>query len=219
MGRPALAVGGTALIGAGVAIAVGWWWPHTGESVHQIAQPIHTVRLDTSSGDVRISAADTTTTSVRERFHYAGSHPDEAYRIADGRLLLNGCGRNCTVDYELVVPRGTTITGGGTSGDVRLDGVAADVTSNSGKLTVENAPGPVKAHTTSGDIKISLSTAQDVTADVTSGDVEVTVPDDRYRVNARTTSGDQDIEVPTDPAALHVLDLQATSGDIKVRHD
>ncbi|MBB2935345.1 hypothetical protein FHX82_002365, partial [Amycolatopsis bartoniae] len=61
MGRPALAIGGVALIGAGVAIAVGWWWPTTEEATYQVVQPVGGVRLDVSAGDVRVTARDVAT--------------------------------------------------------------------------------------------------------------------------------------------------------------
>jgi DUF4097 and DUF4098 domain-containing protein YvlB len=217
MSRPALAIGGLALIGAGLAIGLNWWWPNTAEADHQVAQPVTGVRLDVNSGDVRITASDVTTTSVHERFHYSGSRPDHAYQLEGAQLVLAGCGHDCTVDYEVVVPRGTTVNGSAKSGDVVLDGVVGtDVTSNSGEVRVTDAAGPVKVHANSGDIEIGLASPQDVHADANSGSVTVTVPADRYRVDVRTRSGDQDVAIPTDPAGAHVLDLQANSGDVRV---
>ncbi|GAB2978211.1 DUF4097 domain-containing protein [Amycolatopsis acidiphila] len=219
MGRTALAIGGLVLISAGIAIGVGWWWPSTAEADHQVAGPVAGVRLDTASGDVRITARDVGTTSIHERFHYNGSRPDAAYRLDGTQLVLAGCGHDCIVDYEVVVPRGATVSGSSKSGDLLLEGVlGTDVTSNSGNVRVEDAAGPVRAHANSGDIEIGLASPQDVHADANSGDVTLTVPSDRYRVQARTNSGDQEIDVATDPAGPHLLDLEANSGDVKVRH-
>lgn len=217
MGRPALAIGGLALIGAGVAIGFNWWSPSTAESDHQVAWSVSSVRLDVNSGDVRVTASDVTTTSVHERFHYRHGRPDQAYRLDGAQLVLAGCGDDCTVDYEVVVPRGSTVSGSARSGDLQLGGVVGtDVTSNSGDVRVTEATGPVKVHANSGDIEVSLASPQDVDADANSGNVTVTVPNDRYRVDVRTRSGDQDVAIPTDPTAAHVLDLQANSGDVRV---
>lgn len=217
MGRPALAIGGVALIGAGVAVAAGWWWPTTAEENHQVDQRIESVRLDADAGDIRITAGDVTTASVHERFHYSGSRPDPAYQVEGDQLVLADCGHDCTVDYEVVVPRGTSVTGSAKSGDVDLEGLAVtDVTSNSGELRVREAVGPVKAHGNSGDITVELATPQDVQAAANSGSVTVTVPVDRYRVQARTNSGEQNIDIATDPAGPYLLDLEANSGDVKV---
>ncbi|MTD57649.1 DUF4097 family beta strand repeat-containing protein [Amycolatopsis pithecellobii] len=217
MGRPALALGGVALIGAGVAVALGWWWPQTAEA-HELVPGVQSVRLDVSSGDVRVRAGDAGSTSVVERFRYSGSRPDHAYRLDSGQLVLADCGHDCSVDYEIVVPRGTSVTGNANSGDIELAGVSADVSNRSGQIDVRDATGPVKVHTNSGDISVSLSSPQDVTAQASSGDVDLTVPDERYRIDARTSSGDRKIEIPADPTGLHLLDLQASSGDITVRH-
>lgn len=218
MGRPALAIGGVALIGAGVAIAVGWWWPTSEEATYQVVQPVTSVRLDTTSGDVRVTARDVTTTSVHERYHYSGSRPGQAYRLNGGELLLGGCGHDCTVDYEVIVPRNAGVSGGSRSGDVLLDGVAgADVSTNSGDLRVLAAAGPVHADADSGDIDVTLASPQDVKADANSGSVRVVAPGSGYRVVTRTGSGDERISIPTDPAGPHLLDLQADSGDVEVR--
>lgn len=217
MGRPALAIGGVALICAGVAIAFSSWRSDSAEQDHQLAQTVTSVQLATSSGDVRVVARDVTTTSVHETFHYSGSQPGQGYRLDGATLVLAGCGHDCTVDYDIVVPRGTAVHGNLTSGDVTLDGVVGtDVTSTSGQIRVTGAAGPVKAHATSGDIEISLASPEDVNAQANSGNVTVTVPNDRYRVDVLTHSGEQEVGIPTDPAGAYVLDLQATSGDVRV---
>jgi hypothetical protein len=218
MGRPALAIGGIALIGTGIAIGLGWWWPSTADADHQVAQRIESVRLDTNSGDIRITAGDVTTASVHERFHYSGSRPDQAYQVDGSQLVLTDCGHDCTVDYQVVVPRGTSVSGSAKSGDVDLDGLAVtDVTSTSGEVRVRAAAGPVTAHANSGDVTVDLASPQNVQVDANSGSVTVTVPTDRYRVQARTNSGDQEIDIVTDPAGPYLLDLEANSGDVKVR--
>lgn len=217
MGRPALAVGGIALIGAGIVIATGWQWTEHAEVSHQLTERIDTVGLDTGSGDVRITVRDVTSTSIRERLSYSGPRPGQTYRVDGGRLVLTGCGGDCTVDYDIVVPRGATVSGGSRSGDVRLSGVSADVSSTSGDIRVDDATGPVRARSSSGDIRISLAGPHDVSVDANAGDIDLAVPDDRYRVSSRTASGDQKIDVATDPTGPYLLDLRSASGDISVR--
>ncbi|MBB2932981.1 DUF4097 and DUF4098 domain-containing protein YvlB, partial [Amycolatopsis bartoniae] len=157
-------------------------------------------------------------TSVHERYHYSGSRPGPAYRLEGGQLVLGGCGHDCTVDYEVIVPRNTKVGGTSRSGDVLLDGVAgADVSTNSGDLRVLAPAGPVHADANSGDIDITLASPQDVKADANSGDVRVVAPGNGYRVVAHADSGDERIFIPTDPAGPHLLDLQADSGDVEVR--
>jgi hypothetical protein len=217
MARPLLAIGGIALIGIGAAIGLGWWWPTSAQEDRQVTQRIDTVSLDTNSGDVHIRADNVATTTVHQRFHYNGSRPNDAFRVTGGRLELTGCGHNCSVDYDVVVPRGATVTGTASSGDVTVDAASSiDVTANSGEVRVRDGAGPVKVQANSGDVSVALAAPQDVQVEANSGDVHVVVPQDRYRVQAQTESGEQKINISTDPAAPHLLDLHANSGDVTI---
>lgn len=221
MTRTARAIVGIALIGAGVAIATGWWWPSTAEAREDVREEINAVEIDTDSGDVRIRAADVETTTVNQRFRYTWSAPDNAFTVDGGTLLLGDCGWNCTVDYDVVVPLGTTVRGEVNAGDITLDGVAGvDVNTNSGDIAVRNV-GDVKAAiktvANSGDIELRLDAPADVSAEANSGDIRLTVPRAAYRVTGASNSGDRTIEVPTDPSSRHVLELETNSGDVVVR--
>lgn len=202
MGRVALAIGGVALIGAGIAVGLGWWSPGgagtTTEVDHQVSQRIHTVRIDDlSSGDVTIQTGPVTAATVHEKFHHGGTTPGDAYRVDGDQLVLSACGHDCTVDFDVTVPSGTAVTGNRHSGTVRI-----------------RDTGPVDVSGTSGDVDVSLTTPEDVRVQVTSGDVRVVVPVDHYRVEGESGSGDRDIQIASDPAASHVLDLSTRSGDV-----
>ncbi|HKS45621.1 MAG TPA: DUF4097 family beta strand repeat-containing protein [Amycolatopsis sp.] len=201
MGRPVLAIGGIALIGTGIAIGLGWGWPSTAEANTRITQQIHTVRFDVDSSDVTVRTEDVSATVVRQRLSYhLRSRPDDAFQVDGDQLVLTECGHNCSAQFEVVVPRGTAVTGAVTSGKIELE-----------------APGTVDVRATSGEIDITLEAPQDVRATATSGEINLTVPNDRYRVAGDTGSGDRRIDVATDPAAPHLLDLNSTSGDVTVR--
>jgi len=220
MARPVLAVGGIALIAVGAAIGFGGWWPSTStaEEYRRPIQRIDTVSIDIGSGDVRIRVGNVGTATIHQRFTYRGSHPGQDAFVIDGtRLRLQGCGDDCTVDYDVVVPVGTTVTGQAGSGDISTTGLAAtDVSTRSGDVHVTDAGGPITAHAGSGDVTVDLATPQDVRADTGSGDVKVTVPPDRYRIQVDTGSGDRNIEIASDAAGAHLLDLRAGSGDVSL---
>jgi len=200
MGRSALAIGGIGLIGAGVAIGLGWWWPSSADAEARITEPIHTVRIDVPSSDVRIRTGDVSVTTVRQRFGYRGTHPGDAFRVEADRLVLTGCGERCSADFDVTVPRGTAVTGQSTSGEIRLEDT-----------------GPIDVRATSGDVEITLREPEDVRANVTSGEIRVTVPDVHYQVRGTSSSGERRIEVVDDPGAQRVLELTTTSGDVQVR--
>jgi hypothetical protein len=199
-GRLALAVGGVALIGAGVMLGVGWWSPTSAESDARVTQQIRTVRIAVRSGEVTVRSGDVSGASVHQVFEYhRRSRPRDAYQATGDQLVLRDCGADCTADFEVVVPRGTAVVGEATSGAIRVDDT-----------------GPVDVRATSGTIDVVLRGPQDVHARVTSGEIHLTVPNDRYRVTGDTTSGDRRIDVVDDPAAPNPLDVSTTSGDVTV---
>ncbi len=76
--------------------------------------------------------------------------------------------------------------------------------------------GALIAEATSGDIELTLSKPGPVTAKATSGNVGLMVPDGSYQVRTSATSGEQMVDVPHDPAGKHLLDVRATSGDVRI---
>src|SRR5213080_2764944 len=149
MGRPALAIGGIALIGAGAAIAFGWPTPSIATVDDQLTAQIHTVRIDVASGDVTIRTGDVSTTMIRQRFNYRhGNRPGNAYQVNGDQLVLSTCGDNCSVDFDVIVPSATAVTGKATSGNINLTDT-----------------GPVDVRATSGDVNVSLRTPENVRAD------------------------------------------------------
>lgn len=189
-------------------------------------------------GNVTIRAADVERTSIHLRFDYQWSKPEaeDGYRMEGDTLVLDGCGWNCDVDYEVVVPRGTAVTGDADAGNIELDGVAsADVRADAGNVEVRDVDGsvkveadagnvtgdglrsPVEADADAGNIELELDDPANVTAKADSGTIELTVPDVGYRVDVSVDSGGQDVRVREDPDSAYVLDLHADSGDVSVR--
>ncbi|MBO0840295.1 MAG: DUF4097 family beta strand repeat protein [Sciscionella sp.] len=211
MGRPALAIGGVALIAMGMAIALNWWWPRTAQADAEVSQHIHTVRLSDSDGDVTVRVDDTTRqTSVHETFRYSWGKPDTAYTVDGDTLVLGGCGHNCTVSYTVVVPSGTTFTGTEDSGDVTLDGLASvDVQANSGKVTAHDVSGAATVHAKSGDVELSAIDGA-TTVQTNSGAVHA----EGLRGNTDVTADSGDVVLSTD--AVVDVHAKANSGDIAV---
>ncbi|WP_026360571.1 DUF4097 family beta strand repeat-containing protein [Amycolatopsis nigrescens] len=201
MARPGLAIGGLVMIGAGVVMGLGWWWPSKSDATANLDQPIRVVEIANDSGDVSVRAGDVPQTTVRQRFDFNWSKPGDSFRVDGDRLVLGDCGRMCTVDYEIVVPRGAAVTGNGDSGDVNLEGVArADVQTDSGSVHVRDVAGPVQVQADSGDVTLS-AIGQDATVRTDSG--AVSGEGLRGRVNVEAGSGDiaLRLDVPQDVKA------------------
>ncbi|QWF80722.1 DUF4097 family beta strand repeat-containing protein [Amycolatopsis sp. CA-230715] len=231
MGRPALALGGLALIGLGVVMATGWWWPSSAHAEASVAQAVKSVRIDNSSGKIDIQTGDVTESTVRQAFNYHwGDKPGNSFRVEGDTLVLADCGSGCSVDYDVVVPKGTAVTGKNGSGDVRIKGVASvDVSALSGQVTVQGVEGPATVGTTSGDIEVhdiggevkahaqsghvrgdGLRAKTDAEAQSGDVDLKVTSPQD---VRAHTGSGSVKLVIPQD---TYRVEGDSGSGDRKI---
>lgn len=236
MSRTGRAIAGVVFLGVAAMIATGWWWPSTATADDEVTEPVRVVEIDNDSGSVSVRADDVETTTVHQRFRYHWNEPDTAFAVEDGTLELAGCGWQCDVDYEVVVPLGTTVRGSADSGSIELDGVSGvDVSADSGNVTLSGVTGPIKAdadsgnvsgedvsgpievQADSGNVELTLAEPGDVTAQADSGSIELTLPDVAYRVSSRVDSGSEEIDVRTDPDSPYLLDLDADSGNIEVR--
>jgi hypothetical protein len=205
-----MALGGIALIGFGVVFALGLGSGATKDNQAQLATPVRSVHVDSASGSVRVRAGDVPVTTVHQRFSYHWGKPDGGYRVNGDQLVLNTCGWKCTVDYDVVVPRGVTVTGHADSGDIDLIGVAsADVSVNSGGLTVRDVAGSVKAQADSGDIALA-GIGQDVTAKAGSG--RITGETLRGKVDAQADSGSVTLRL----GIAQDVRARSDSGDVDV---
>jgi hypothetical protein len=236
MARPLLALGGIALIGIGIVVAGGFFLDSHEDSDASLSQVVRSVKIDTDSGSVHLRTGDVQTTTVHQSISYHWKKPGESYRLDGDQLVLADCGWNCSVDYDVVVPKGATVIGQADSGDITIDGLAsADVRADSGSVNIHNVAGPVTAKADSGDVigdglrgkvdaetdsgsvKLTLEVPQDVRAHADSGDVELVVPRDKYRVEGSSDSGDRNIGIDADSSAARTLDLTTDSGDVTVR--
>lgn len=163
-----------------------------------------------------------------------GRHCDVSYKIeAPAGVTVTGELASGDVSLEGVAATDVRLSSGdimvrNATGAVRAVATSGDITvidskgpatlvASSGDLHVINAGAPVNAKASSGDIDVKLSVPASVTAVASSGDVVVTVPQSSYRVNATAGSGDVNVtDVPDDPTAKNVLDVQASSGDVTV---
>ncbi|OZM71531.1 hypothetical protein CFN78_19690 [Amycolatopsis antarctica] len=198
------------MIGIGTLLAFGVWWPDSSEATEQLDEQVRNVRIDSDSGNVTVRAADTSTTTVKQVFDLTFGDPEPGFELDGDELTLGDCGWWCTVDYEVTVPRGTTVSGDADSGDVRLEGVrSVDVQADSGNIDVRDVDGSVRAEASSGDVSL-VNIGSDVSADASSGNI--TGEGIRGKVEVDASSGDIDLSL----AAEHPVTAKASSGNISL---
>ncbi|WP_424183500.1 DUF4097 family beta strand repeat-containing protein [Actinokineospora sp. G85] len=161
----------------------------------RLDQPLRGVRLAADSGSVRIVAGETS--SVHRTVRYRGDRPDvSTFRVEGDTLVLDACeAAGCSVDYDVVVPRGTAVEGGVDSGRVEVqDASTVSLSVSSGDLTVTRPSGAVSVEADSG--RVTLAETQDaVTVRADSSDVEVRAAKAAPLV-ANVDSGSIDVRVP-----------------------
>jgi DUF4097 and DUF4098 domain-containing protein YvlB len=143
--------------------------------------------------------------------HYDKDKPGVTHRLDGNVLVLDGCHqRNCSIDYVVTVPPGTSITGVSESGRTELDDVASvNLSVSSGDVIVHKASGAVNVDASSGSVQLSdLSGATAVQA--SSGDVRVEGARADVSVDAKSGT----VLVRLDVA--HSVKVRASSGDVQV---
>jgi DUF4097 and DUF4098 domain-containing protein YvlB len=196
------------------------------------ATGITEIRMTGGGGDVVVTTSDRTDTQIDRVVNYrTASAPDTVYKIEGTTLVIDtDCGMGCDVDWTISAPRGVTVAGSNSSGDVTLSSVGGvDLEVASGSITAKGVSGTVRARAESGDVSVSDVTgkadlqaesgrvegrglAGPVTASAESGDVDLTLSA-AASVTASAQSGELTVRVP---AGSYRVQTSAESGDVEV---
>lgn len=192
-----------------------------------VSQPVTSVTVDTSGSPVRVTARQVNQVEITEAFSYdkqAGEPPAVTPSVSGGGLTLSdsACsGKDCGVDFSLVVPLGVAVSVSSEGGDVLVSGTAGTAVDSGGgavtaariggQLTVSTEGGPLQIHGMTGALHADTGGgplfARDVTAAaamvITEGGPAAlafaAAPDS---VNMDTGGGDAMLIVPAGPYAV-----------------
>ncbi|MCK2219876.1 DUF4097 domain-containing protein [Actinomadura sp. ATCC 31491] len=192
---------------------------------YEVTDQVTGLRLTSGSGDTVVTETGGKAVKVTETLRWRGdAKPKAEHKVDGGALALSySCPSNigtCSVDYKIEVPKG----------------VAVDLDSGSGDVTLRALSGDVKVHVGSGDVDASGLAGRNVVADAGSGDVELAyvsapasarleagsgditlnVPDGAYDVTTDLGSGDANVSVKTDRSSPNKISLKAGSGNVSV---
>ena len=229
----AVALGGCALLAP----------PHRVTDETTVTDDVRTIELLDSSGSVEVRGdTGATETVVHRTVSYRGAERtiDETHEVSGDTLELHGCGRNCSVAYEIDVAAGVDVEGSTSNGAIVLEHVGeVDVQTSNGRIELDDVTGDVvvetsngriegsdlqgggvRASTSNGAIDLELGVAQDVEARTSNGATDVEVPaGGSYRVTTDTSNGRERIDVANDPDGEHTLELRTSNGAITVTED
>ncbi|MFI6098517.1 DUF4097 family beta strand repeat-containing protein [Lentzea sp. NPDC051213] len=199
-----------------------------------VADKFTSVRVRTGSGDVSIRYQQgLTETKIHRKIQHAKDNKpaNVSHRIEGNALVLEDCGRNCSIDYEVAVPDPAILVRGEEvgSGNAVIEGLASvDYQVGSGNVTVRDIAGDVKIRTGSGDFR-ATAVKGTVTANVGSGNLWLDQLKGKVLVNThsgdiRGTAMDADVTADADSGNIDLTFLSARtaridtrSGDVTVR--
>nr|BFE47414.1 hypothetical protein GCM10017745_08410 [Saccharothrix mutabilis subsp. capreolus] len=181
-----------------------------------VTEKVVAVRVQNDSGRVTVRGRDgVAAVEVKRTVQYSRNDDKpsgQTYRVEGDTLVLDDCGRNCSVDYEVTVPgKDVKVLGENGSGDLTFEGVASvDIRLGSGDVTVRDVTGSAKVENGSGDVTAS-NVAGAFRGDVGSGRAKLT--DMRGEVSVVNDSGDVEVGM----AAVQAVHAESGSGDVHVR--
>jgi hypothetical protein len=126
---------------------------------HTVANGYTSVRVRAGSGNVAIRHVQGINETKIHRVvkHAKDNKPTSvSHRVEGDTLVLDDCGDNCSIDYQVQVPSADiTVQGDVGSGDAAIEGLkSVDYKTGSGKIEVQDIAGNVQAVSGSGDIYV-----------------------------------------------------------------
>lgn len=196
---------------------------HTSVTYGAGAGRVTTLVIDDPSGNVQITGG-ASALSVTEHQSYRDSAPSSTHTVAAGRMTLGfRCtSDDCGIDYDVKVPSGVAVQITTTAGDVTLAKVASaiQVTSDAGDITASGLTAPTARFSDeAGDVLIGFAAVPGtVVAASEAGDVTVLLPGSgTYRVAASSQAGDHHVTVPQSPDSANTVTVTSEAGDVAVR--
>jgi hypothetical protein len=188
----------------------------THSDAFEVSEPIHTIVVDSTSGDVSVRAGDAVT--VERYAEWRGDTPDVSAEVQGGVLYLDdGCDGwgICSVEHVITAPADVQLDILVGSGDVEISGMKAGaaVETGSGDVRLQSLGGEALVIVGSGDVEGEDLSLRALECETGSGEVwlDYAVPPELTRIE--TGSGDVVLDLPE---GIYDLDLQTGSGDIDI---
>ncbi|MGV9311627.1 DUF4097 family beta strand repeat-containing protein [Streptomyces sp. NPDC003691] len=197
---------------------------------------ITSVLLENGGGDVTVRGRkDGAALTLERRVEYGGDRPKKpTYRIENNVLVLGGCGKDCSVEYEVEVPENIPVRGKVSNGTVKLSQVGAvrvetgkgrielngvtgkvEVVTEKGRITGRNIKGgPVRAQSSDGTVHLTARTPVSATVRTDGGRISLRVPKARYKVSVASEGGDTNVDMAHDAGGRYGITLRSKDGDI-----
>lgn len=196
---------------------------HTAVSYGAGQEPVTTLIVDDTSGNVQITGG-ASALSVTEHQSYRDSPPTSAHTVSNGTMTLafHCPSDDCGIDYDVKVPKGVAVQITSSAGDVTLAKVSGniEVTSSAGDITgTDLTARTARFDDSAGDVLVGFAAVPgSVFANSEAGDVTVFLPGSgSYKVTANSDAGDVHVTVPQSGSAANTVTATSDAGDVAVR--
>jgi hypothetical protein len=200
---------------------------HVVTRTETVPQPVTSLVVQSYGGQVQVTSARVDRVHVIETIGYdqgIDSPPVVTQSVSGGRLSLSdpACSNSpCTVDFDVTVPPGVTVTVSTGGGPVTVSGTAganlasgggpvratliggpATVNTGGGPLVLRGLSGPLRAETDGGTLLAQDIAAATATITTGGGDAAVTFATAPEKVSVSTGGGAATLAVPGGPYNL-----------------
>ncbi|GAA4520425.1 DUF4097 family beta strand repeat-containing protein [Actinoallomurus oryzae] len=173
---------------------------------------VTSVQVDAGDGHVVVTKGSGDDVTVHRVVHYQRGTPHPGQRLNNGTLTFSsGCTR-CRIDYDLVVPASVSVRAHTDSGRVNVKDVrTADVSTDSGSVTVRHVAGDVSARSDSGSVtlqdvggtlQVSTNSGSIHTTELRSADA--TASSDSGSIHLAFASAPKNVRMTADSGSLHL---------------
>jgi hypothetical protein len=191
---------------------------------------IDTLDIKLSTGAVHIQADDGDTVHGFRNIVRQFQQPSLSETVQGGSLKIEPrcavlpVGGDCSVSYDLTVPRGMKVMANSSAGRVEVTdlGGTLRLDSSAGKVVGERLRSPiVVARSSAGGVALDFATApRSVRAESSAGSVDIVVPRDDtvYKVSADRSLGEPDVNVNSGPQSDHTIDASTSAGSVDIHY-
>ena len=214
------------VVGAVVLLTIWLTTRETRTTSYRVLGDLAGIRLDVGDADVEIDGG-ATAVEVRRVDRFAFGKPTlERHNVNGGTLnVVSRCPDqvlgSCNAVFRITIPDNVPVQIETAGGSVRLSGVRATVSVNtgSGPIAATGFCGfSMRARSDSGDVSAAAECSADrLELRSREGDVSAVVPPGRYQVDAQTRSGSVRVSgvIPVEDAPFMIQAL-STDGDVSV---
>jgi hypothetical protein len=192
--------------------------------VFAVTARVTTLVIKSGSGSIDVTGSDRGSIAVSQQASY-GKTPPTATHVVSGTTLTLGytCPSEfvCSVSYDVQVPAGVAVQVSSSAGTITLMSLAGPVSAQTtaGLITATGLTSPTASlKSNAGGIDATFSSAPvSVHATTHVGPISISVPASAsYAIDTHTYVGSSTVTVPKSPASAHAISASSDLGSITI---